>query len=120
MIPLFPVIELFDRLAIAEVKWARTQANAEELSWYKDQIKNYKFELVSDMFDDLKDIHNSIWDLEWQLKTGVEHQLSLEEIGRRAIDIRNLNNKRITIKNNIAKQLNCSVTEIKRNHLSES
>ena len=38
MTPQFPIIELVDRLAIAEVKWARTQANAEELNWYRQQI----------------------------------------------------------------------------------
>lgn len=48
---------------------------------------------VKDLFDELKDIHNKIWDLEWQLKPGVENQ--------------------------IAKLLNCPVKEIKREQLSQ-
>lgn len=119
MIPIFPVIELFDRLAIANVKWNRTKSNKEELDWYSAQINNYDFDSVKKLFEQLESIHNQIWELEWQLKTGVENQLCLEEIGRRAILIRNLNNKRIEIKNSIAKILNCSIREIKKDHLSE-
>jgi hypothetical protein len=119
MTPIFPVIELFDRLAIAEVKWERIHANAEELAWYNDQVSQYNFNLVSDIFLDLKEIHNTIWDLEWQLKTGVEEQLTLEEIGRRAIAIRDMNNKRIRVKNIMAERLKCPVREIKKEHLSQ-
>ena len=36
MNPTFPVIELVDRLAIAEVKFQRTKANEEELQWLKN------------------------------------------------------------------------------------
>ena len=39
--------------------------------------------------------------------------------GRRAILIRNWNNKRIAIKNSLAEILNCPVREIKQDHLSE-
>ena len=38
MTPQFPVIELVDRLAIAEIKWQRTRANSAELLWYQQQI----------------------------------------------------------------------------------
>jgi hypothetical protein len=119
MTPTFPVLELFDRLAIAEVKWDRTKANQEELAWYKTQSEKYNFETIKQVFNDLKKIHNDIWELEWQLKTGVEDQLPLEEIGRRAIAIRNLNNQRIEIKNRMATLLECPVREIKKDHLSQ-
>ena len=109
MNPTFPVIELVDRLAIAEVKFQRTKANEQELLWYMNQAIRI----------DLKHIHNEIWDLEAELKTGREAELSLEEIGRRAIAIRDHNNKRIALKNSIAEKLNCPVREIKKDHLSE-
>ena len=54
-----------------------------------------------------------------ELKSGREDKLSLEEIGHRAIAIRDWNNKRITVKNKIAELLGCSVKEIKKEHLSE-
>lgn len=115
----FPVIELVDRLAIAEIKFERTSANAEELAWYKQQIEHLDLESVKSSLIQLKFIHNSIWDLESDLKSGLEHKHSLEEIGRRAIEIRNLNNQRIKLKNAMAEQLNCTVREIKVDHLSQ-
>jgi hypothetical protein len=119
MTPIFPIIELVDRLAIAEVKFKRTRANEEELLWYMNQAMRIDLTLIVDEYEDLKRIHNEIWELEALLKTGRESELSLEEIGRRAIAIRDHNNKRVTLKNVIAEKLNCSVREIKRDHLSE-
>jgi len=115
----FPVIELFDRLAIAEIKWARTQSNQEELKWYQDQTVQFDLSLIQSYFDELKNIHDTIWSLESELKSGCEAELGLEEIGRRAILIRNWNNKRISVKNKIAELLGCSVKEIKQDHLSQ-
>jgi uncharacterized protein YdcH (DUF465 family) len=109
----FPVIELVDRLVIAEIKWQRTQANHEELEWYQQQMQQLDVSLIAQHMQRLQDIHNSIWELEKQLKSGQEHQLSLSEIGRRAIEIRNLNNKRIQLKNQMAEILSCPVREIK-------
>jgi|LakMenEpi03Aug12_release.lakeMendotaPanAssembly.Ray.scaffolds.fasta_scaffold1030926_2 hypothetical protein len=116
----FPVIELFDRLAIAEVKWIRTHSNQEELDWYRDQTAQFDLSLVKTYLDELKDIHDTIWSLEAQLKSGCEAELSLEEIGRRAILIRDWNNKRVAVKNTIAEILNCPVREIKQDHLSQN
>jgi hypothetical protein len=119
MTPTFPVIELFDRLAVAQVKWEKTLSNLDELTWYQEQIANYDFQAVSELFDQLKSIHFEIWSLEAELKAGHEQQLSLEEIGRRAIKIRDHNKKRIAIKNKIAETLDCPVREIKADHLSQ-
>lgn len=117
----FPVLELVDRLCIARIKWERTKSNQAELEWYEREWA--KFNPPPEMntyIKNLTHIHNQIWDLEWQLKSGVEHQISLEEIGFRAIAIRDWNNKRLNLKNEVAKKLNCPVQEIKRHHLSES
>jgi len=117
---IFPVIELIDRLAIAEVKFARTSgANREELEWYLDQSSHFDLAPVTGLYNNLVQIHNEIWELESLLKTGREQELGLEEIGRRAIKIRDWNNKRIAIKNTLAEKLGCSVREIKQDHLSE-
>ena len=115
----FPIVELIDRLAIAEVKFQRTQANREELLWYKDQALHVDLSEVVNEYEDLKRIHNEIWNLEAELKSGREAELALEEIGRRAIAIRNHNNKRVALKNIMAEKLNCPVREIKKEHLSE-
>lgn len=115
----FPVIELIDRLAIADVKFKRTGANQEELTWYMNQATEFDLSLIEDLYVNLVEIHNQIWNLEAELKSGCEDQLPLEEIGRRAIAIRNHNNQRIALKNAIAERLGCGVREIKQDHLSQ-
>ena len=119
MNPVFPIIELVDRLAIAEIKFKKTKANEEELLWYMNQALHINLTSIVDEYEDLKLIHNEIWELESELKTGRESELALEEIGRRAIAIRNHNNKRVALKNSMAQKLNCPVREIKQDHLSE-
>jgi len=119
MTPVFPIIELVDRLAIAEVKFKRTKANEEELLWYMNEAIRIDLTEIVDEYEDLKRIHDEIWELEAELKTGKEAELSLEEIGRRAIAIRDHNNKRVKLKNAMAEKLGCQVKEIKKDHLSE-
>jgi hypothetical protein len=115
----FPIIELIDRLAIADIKFKRTGANQEELTWYMNQATQLDLNVIEDLYINLMAIHNQIWELESELKTGREAELPLEEIGRRAIAIRDHNNKRIAIKNAIAERLGCGVREIKQDHLSQ-
>lgn len=120
MNPEFPVIELVDRFCIAQLKFTRTQSNREELDFYKTQIENLSLLTIQSELNQLYQIHAGIWDLESELKNGVENQLPLEEIGRRAIEIRNLNNKRVQLKNVMAEKLKCPVREIKHDHLSDN
>lgn len=115
----FPIIELVDRLVIAKIKWARTRQNLNEIEWYQQQMESVDTTKIDQHLIDLEVIHNSIWDLESELKSNQEQNLSLEEIGRRAVEIRNLNNKRIALKNQMAELLGCKVREIKKDHLSQ-
>jgi len=109
-----PVLELIDRLCIARVKYARTQGvNQIELDWYESKFRQLpQSQALDQAIADMTDIHHAIWDLEWQLKSGVEQMLSLQEIGRRAIAIRDFNNRRIALKNTVAKILQHPVMEI--------
>lgn len=115
----FPIIELVDRYAIALLKFNKTGHNAAELDFYKSQLEPYNTDSIKVEIAALYEIHSKIWSLESELKTGREAELDLAEIGRRAIEIRNWNNKRISIKNSIAEKLGCTVREIKQDHLSE-
>lgn len=119
MTPQFPIIELLDRLAIARIKHQRIGNNQVELDFYQTQAEHLDLSLVQVDLLNLEQIHNEIWELEKELKTGRESELPLEEIGRRAIKIRDWNNKRISIKNAMAEKLSCPVREIKKDHLSE-
>jgi len=119
MTVIFPIIELIDRLAIAEIKWEKTKSNADELSWYQTQIDKYNQSIFQIEYQELKNIHRTIWALESDLKSGLEDKLSLSEIGRRAILIRDYNRKRINLKNIVADKVKCSVKEIKKDHVSD-
>lgn len=122
-----PQLELIDRLCIARVKYERISGgNRDELEWYEARYQEMILDLSPEQLAQLQNdiaeitkIHNKIWDLEWQLKSGVEHLLELDEIGRRAIAIRDWNNKRITYKNSIAELFNLKMREIKSDHLSD-
>jgi hypothetical protein len=122
-----PQLELIDRLCIARVKYERINgANQDELDWYEERYQEMIQTLLPEQLTQLKGdieeitrIHNGIWDLEWQLKSGVEHLLPMDEIGRRAIAIRDLNNQRITFKNSIAALFGLKLREIKTDHLSD-
>lgn len=115
----FPIIELVDRFSIAKLKFVKTGANQAELDFYTQQLESYDLDLIANEMSELYEIHKCIWQLESELKSGLEHQLELAEIGRRAIDIRNHNNKRVMLKNVMAEKIGCTVREIKQNHISE-
>jgi hypothetical protein len=119
---IFPVIELVDRYSIAKLKNQKTQgANLVEFEFYHRQLENYlsNINTINSELEQLYKIHEQIWELESQLKSGKESELALEEIGRRAICIRDLNNQRIKLKNIMAEKLGCAVKEIKKDHLSQ-
>lgn len=116
---IFPIIELVDRYTIAKLKFEKTGSNIVELEFYQTQLNQFdttdiRFDLVH-----LYEIHSEIWELEADLKKGAESNFPLEEIGRRAIKIRDWNNRRIALKNSMAEKLNCHVREIKQDHLSQ-
>lgn len=62
-------------------------------------------------------MNRMIWELENEMRNGGEDRLGLEEVGRRAIKIRDFNRKRIEYKN-IINQLSRGFIERKINHRS--
>ena len=119
MTDFFPVGELIDRLIIARIKTEKLGSITNESKWYDAAVENLDLSSVEEEMQDLKQAHLVIWELESLLKSGLEEQLPLAEIGKRAIKIRDYNAKRVAIKNCISKKMNCDVVEIKKDHLSE-
>lgn len=119
MTQFFPIGELIDRYCIAQLKYQRTQKNLEEFQYYSEQITAFDIAKIDKEIKELYDVHCEIWDLESLLKSGLEQHVELAVIGQRAIDIRNLNNRRIVIKNRIAEIFGCAVREIKQDHISQ-
>lgn len=119
MTDFFPVGELIDRLIIARIKSEKLGLLTNESEWYEQSVLNLDLSVVKLEMTELKQAHLKIWEMESLLKSGLEEKISLEEIGRRAIKIRDYNGQRIIIKNRISEKLGCNVVEIKKDHLSE-
>lgn len=107
-----PEPDIADRLSILILKWIHGLEVKNELLKYSNGFK-----LSEDFFDLLKKNYE-IWQLESAIRNGKDLNISLEEIGRRALEIRNINRERIQIKNRIAK-LNDEFIEEKINHVSK-
>lgn len=111
----FPIFELVDRYIIAQVKFEKTNgANFLELEFYEHQMQSIDKNLISKELDELKDLHKTIWALEDDFKKCRLEGFSLDEIGKRAITIRDYNNQRVYYKNLIAEKLNDPIREIKQ------
>ena len=67
----------------------------------------------------LMQINAEIWNLENEIRNGGESKFTIEEIGKRAIMIRNLNRKRVQYKNKITALGKGEFKETKVNHRSE-
>lgn len=111
----FPLIELLDRYCIAVLKFEKLGNNQAELEFYTTQLKDFDMEIIKLELVDLTDIHRRIWNLEDDFKKyTVELKYSLEEVGRRAIEVRNINAERYILKNKMVEKLNDPIKEMKK------
>lgn len=119
-----PISEILDRLSIVKLKVERIgepQLQDEFLALSK-ALEDYKkegFNIKENWLEDLYDINRQIWDLESDIRRGKEKELGLEEVGRRAILIRDTNKQRVAIKNKIAEETGSGFKDVKMNHASE-
>jgi hypothetical protein len=117
----FPIIEIVDRYAISVVKHEKTQgANQEELNFYLEQMKESNINPLNVKVIELIEHHRYVWSLEDDFKKAKIDNLPLEEIGRRALYIRDIGYRRVDLKNTLAESLGDPVREIKQDHLTDS
>ncbi len=119
-----PLPELLDRLVIVKLKAERIgdKEKEEELEFYNKELENYRKKgiiIKDEWLKRLYEVNGKIWDLEADIRKGKEGELGLEEVGRRAIEIRNLNKTRISIKNEITEITGSGFKDVKVNHASE-
>ena len=119
-----PLAEVLDRLVIVKLKMERvkTEDKRSEYEFYLNVLENYKkngIEIKQEWIDRLYQANAQIWDLESDIKRGKEGELGLEEVGRRAIKIREINKIRISIKNEIVEATGSGFKDIKVNHASQ-
>jgi hypothetical protein len=116
--------DIIDRWAIAKLKAERIGANESknEYSWFCEGIKELENKYPQITWDTYKQeiltIHAKIWDLEGAVRQG-KLDNDLMEVGRRAIQIRDWNKKRITLKNAINATTGEGFQDIKKYHCSE-
>ena len=106
--------DLIDRYTILLLKAERLQN--EEINEELNECKGAIDKVVSNWIETLYNINGQIWDLEADIRNGKEGKLGLEEVGHRALLIRDLNKKRIEMKNKISVN---GFREIKIKHLSQ-
>ena len=113
-----PISEITDRFSILLLKSERTDLDIkDEMAIHRTALNEYHD--IDKYVNRLYEINGKIWDLESDLRKGKEGKLGLEQIGRRAIMIRDLNNVRVGIKNQIVNKYNQGFKEKKVNHASE-
>jgi len=114
-----PLSEIIDRYTITKLKSERTDEDvSDELRTYKIEIENPDYvdrsnQIVS-FIKRLYEINGELWDTEGDIRKGVE--MPLEEIGRLALKVRDLNCKRNEIKAEIVDAFSEGFKEIKINY----
>jgi len=106
-----PIADIFDRFIILSLKKERLGFNEtferQYLEYKKalevayEQLDPEQKAIADKQLDQLMIINKAIWDLEHEIRAGKEGNLGLEEIGRRALLIRNHNGSRALVKNEI-------------------
>lgn len=111
--------DIVDRYTICILKSERLGLdNSKELDDLQNEIK--KYDDLDEYVNKLYNINGEIWDLESDIRRGNENILGLEEVGRRAIKIREKNNLRVNLKNELNSKFCEGYVEVKMNHGSES
>ena len=113
-----PISEIADRYSITMLKNERIENIdlSSELEVYKKELE--KYDGVDEYISRLYKVNGEIWDLESDIRKGKENILGLEEVGRRAILIREKNKIRVGIKNQMVEVYEEGFKDIKMNHAS--
>lgn len=112
--------ELADRTTILLLKQQHGQDVAAELCEYERALRPWLngVPALHALLAALLAVNGEIWALEADIRQGKEGALGLEEVGRRALAIRDLNARRINIKNEITVHTGCGFPERKSDHAS--
>jgi len=114
-----PLSEILDRYTITKLKSERTNEDvSDELTTYKQEIDNPDYaersSQIGSFINRLYKINGELWDTEGDIRKGVE--MPLEEIGKLALKVRDLNCKRNEIKAEIVDIFAEGFKEIKINY----
>jgi hypothetical protein len=110
--------ELIDRLSILLLRVVNSNptlsdALVKETMKYLQEFTDKAIPSDLLVFLHLLYVNARIWSLESEIRKGKEEELGLEEVGKRALGIRNWNRVRVELKNSVS-----SYAEIKQDHVS--
>lgn len=111
-----PISEIIDRYTITKLKSERTEEDViHELESYAKEISKYgKDEDLSHYITEMYKANAKIWETEGDIRKGTD--LPLEEIGRLALKVRDLNCERNAIKAEIVDKFSEGFKELKINY----
>jgi hypothetical protein len=110
-----PISEIVDRYTITKLKSERTDEDVrEELECYWNEIKSYDTNL-NEYIEALYIANGRLWETEGNIRKGGA-DLPLEEIGRLALQVRDLNCDRNAIKAELVEKFAEGFKELKINY----
>ena len=114
-----PLSEILDRYTITKLKSERTNEDvSDELSAYKLEIEKsdyaQQYSQIVSFIDRLYQVNGELWNTEGDIRKGVE--MPLEDVGRLALKVRDLNCKRNGIKAEIVDTFSEGFKEININY----
>ena len=114
-----PLSEILDRYTITKLKSERTNEDvSDELTTYKREIDSLvyaeKSSQIASFIDRLYEVNSKQWDTEGDIRKGVD--MPLEEIGRLALIVRDINCKRNAIKAEVVDTFSEGFKELKINY----
>ncbi len=117
-----PLAEVCDRYTISKLKHERIKDEDPErlgamVQYFAVGI-DWNNEELTALVGELEEANKAVWDAEAAIRAGQDEDLGLEEIGRRALHIRDVNRVRVGIKNRISDLAGDGMQDVKVNHAS--
>lgn len=124
-----PISEIIDRYTITKLKTERTSEDvSDEMNAYKKEIDEYDQSQVSEYIDRMYEINGTLWDYESQMRKLMDskngtgpivdvNDLPLDEIGKLALLVRDLNGTRNGVKSEIVEKFSEGFKDIKINYV---
>lgn len=126
----YPLDELLDKVSIMQLKFERIPDLEDKSKWI-NELRKYSQaigiyvgegictrEQVTGWFEELYKINGRVWDLEAAVRQGKDQELGYEEIGKRAIAVREMNKERISVKSKVVETTGVGYKDVKVNHAS--
>lgn len=114
------ISEVVDRYTIALLKSQRLpEGERQEFARQAEHFKagiDFALPGMFGLADNLYEVNGLLWDTEGAIRRGEEEDLALEEIGRLALTVRDLNRKRCAIKNQITDLVGFGFRDCKCNY----